>query len=57
MICKANLVCIWTSEFSLSALMLFSSNFCETLLVEKASALVLFIEVMHMGFNILIYTK
>lgn len=37
--------------------MLFSSNFCETLLVEKASALVLFIEVMHMGFNILIYTK
>lgn len=55
MICKANLIYIWTFEFSLSALTLLSCNYCETLLFEIFSTAVLFTEVMHFGFNILIY--
>lgn len=57
MICKANLICIWTFEFSLSALTLLSCNYCETLLFENIPqyTTVLFTEVMHIGFNILIY--
>lgn len=55
MICKANLICIWAFEFSLSELMPLSCNYYETLLLEKFSTAALFTEVMYIGFTILIY--